>query len=160
MTTKLDMKITDKRSKMLCSVVVMMVVTGIVLLAPQAQVAAMAADVNATPVAVINGTLLIYVGDTVYLDGTASYDRGGNSLNYRWRLIYTPQGSLAIISDASNAQASFTANEIGVYQVELIVNNGFRNSRPAYATITCIDRPYFGREAPDFSERRTGKPAH
>jgi len=142
MTTKLDMKITDKGARMLCSVLIMMAVMGIVLLVPQEQVAVMAADVNATPVAVISGTLLVYVGATVYLDGTGSYDPGGNAVNYRWKVVYSPQGISAIMSDSFSAQASFTPSEIGVYWVELIVNNGFADSKPAYASITVIRRPY------------------
>jgi hypothetical protein len=142
MTTKLDMKITDKVTRMLCSVLVMMAVTGIVLLAPQVQVAVMAADVNATPVAVISGTLMVYLGATVYLDATGSYDPGGNALNYRWKSVCSPECIPVIISDSSSAQASFTPTEIGVYWVELIVNNGFADSKPAYASITVIQRPY------------------
>jgi len=142
MTTKLDTKIMDKKAEMLCSVLIMLTVTSVLLLAPQAQVAVVAADVNATPVAVISGTRLVYVGDTVYVDGTGSYDPGGNSLSYRWKLVYAPQGSHAVMSDAFSAQASFNANDIGVYQVELIVNNGFTDSKPVYATITVIRRPY------------------
>jgi len=143
MTTKLDMKITDKRARMLCSVVIATLVAGFVLLAPREQVAVMAADMDARPVAAISGTLLVYVGHTAYLDGTESYDPGGGSINYQWKLTYNPLGSLALIKDAADSQASFTADKVGVYQVQLIVNSGSRNSRPVYATITCMDHPYF-----------------
>ena len=143
MTTRLDTKIRGKRARVLCSVVVMMLISGITLLAPDAQVAVMASDPDDRPVAAITGTLLVYVGHTVYLDASESYDPGGNSIDYQWKLTYNPRGSLAIIGDYTDSEASFTADKAGVYQVQLIVNNGFRNSKPAYATITCIDRPYF-----------------
>ncbi len=49
MTTRINMKIMDKRSKVLCPVVIMMVMTGIVLLAPRAQVAVAQDEVGARP---------------------------------------------------------------------------------------------------------------
>jgi len=143
MTTIIGMKIMDKISKMLCSVAIMTGVTGIMLLAPLAQILAAQDDLGVRPVAVIEGTLLVYVDHEVYLDGSESYDPGGSSIDYQWKLIYSPQGSSTVITDETDPEATFNCDKVGVYQVQLIVNNGFRNSRPVYATITCIHRPYF-----------------
>jgi hypothetical protein len=143
MRAESGVKIMDKRSKMRCSVAVIAVLTGIMFLAPLAQVVAAQDELGEGPVAVIEGTLLIYVDHEVYLDGGDSYDPAGSPIDYRWKLMYRPEGSVAVMTDETDAQASFTCDEVGIYQVRLIVNNGFRNSRPVYATITCIDRPYF-----------------
>jgi hypothetical protein len=112
------------------------------LSAPLLQVPAVAADDNSRPTAVIGGTLLVYEGQTVYLSGTSSSDPAGNSLNYRWTLVSSPKESVAVLSGSSSARASFRAVVTGVYQVQLIVNNGFVDSKPAHATITVIRRPY------------------
>jgi hypothetical protein len=132
-----------KWPKIVCLVVIIMSVTGTALLVAPFQTSAVAADTNAGPVAVINGDLLVYVGHTVYLDGSESYDPGGNPIDYEWKLTYSPPESVAILSSASNSEASFTADVVGVYQVQLIVNNGFQDSKPASATIRCIHEPYF-----------------
>jgi hypothetical protein len=90
---------------------------------------------NGKPIAVIDGTLNVTVGKTVYLDGTLSSDSGGANLDYRWALIYAPRGSQAIIISSSDPQASFEADVAGKYKVKLTVNNGLTDSAPAYAEI-------------------------
>jgi hypothetical protein len=142
MTTKTNMRTTGKGQGMLLSFVIILGVTGILLLIPWQQIAVAQDDLGVRPVAVITGTLLVYVGHEVYLDGSESYDPGGSSIDYRWKLIYSPRGSDAVIADDTDSEATFTADKVGVYQVQLIVNNGFVNSKPAYATITVTRRPY------------------
>jgi hypothetical protein len=143
MRAKIGIEIMDERSKMLCSVAIMTLVTGIMLLVQLTQVVVAQDDLRVRPVAVIEGALLVYVDHEVYLDGSGSYDPGGTPIDYQWKLIYSPRGSVAVMTDETESEASFTCDKVGVYQVRLIVNNGFRNSKPVYATITCIDRPYF-----------------
>jgi hypothetical protein len=96
------------------------------------------ADVSAgnnKPVAVIDGTLNVKQGGTVYLDGTLSSDPDGDNLDYTWTLLSSPNSSLSIISSSSDPQASFKADVAGMYKVRLVVNDGFQNSDPAYAEI-------------------------
>ena len=87
------------------------------------------------PVAVIDGTLNVQEGKTVYLVGTLSSDPGGANLDYSWTMLSSPNGSLAIISSSSDPQASFKGDVAGTYKVKLIVNNGLTDSDPAYAEI-------------------------
>jgi hypothetical protein len=94
---------------------------------------------NNKPLAVIDGTLNVTVGKTVYLDGTLSSDPGGANLDYSWTLLSSPNGSQAIISSSSDPQASFTADVAGTYKVKLIVTNGLTDSAPAYAEITVTE---------------------
>ena len=92
---------------------------------------------NQKPVAVIDGTLNVKQGKTVYLDGTNSSDPGASgfaSLNYNWTLLSSPSGSTAVLSP-SGAQVSFEADVAGTYKVKLVVNNGLTNSDPAYAEL-------------------------
>jgi K319L-like, PKD domain len=102
---------------------------------------AMAAD-QTNPVAIIEGTLLVYVDHEAYLDATESYDPAGNALTYQWTLLYSPRDSETVLTDPFSAHCTFSPDKTGVYQVQLVVNNGFVNSDPAYATITVIHRPY------------------
>ena len=92
------------------------------------------------PIAAIDGTMNVKEGETVYLNGTFSSDPGGASLSYSWTLLSSPQGSHAIITDSSNANASFRGDVAGTYKVKLIVNNGLTDSEPAYAEIRVTAR--------------------
>jgi hypothetical protein len=94
---------------------------------------------NGKPLAVIDGTLNVTVGKTVYLDGTLSSDPGGANLDYRWALLLSPNGSQTILISSSDPQASFEADVAGTYKVKLTVNNGLTDSAPAYATITVTE---------------------
>ena len=63
---------------------------------------------------------------TVKLDGSTSSDPDGDSLRYRWRFVSRPSGSALTnddIEDNSSAQASFTADVEGVWQVQLTVRD-------------------------------------
>jgi hypothetical protein len=77
----------------------------------------------------------VSAGQTVYLDGTFSSDPGGGSLSFRWTLESRPAGSVATVTDSTNAHAQFDADVAGVYKVRLVVNNGFNDSEPVYATV-------------------------
>ena len=92
---------------------------------------------NQKPVAVIDGTLNVKQGKTVYLDGTYSSDPGASgfpSLTYSWTLLSSPSGSNAVLG-SSGARVSFEADVAGTYKVKLVVNNGLTDSDPAYAEI-------------------------
>ena len=70
MMTKHSMKVTMTRLRTISPFLIMLTVTFGMLLAPQVTVQVMAGPDNLKPVAVIDGTLNVYVGDTVYLAGT------------------------------------------------------------------------------------------
>ena len=90
---------------------------------------------NGKPVAVIDGTLNVEQGKTVYLDGSFSSAPDDAPLDYQWTLLSTPEGSLAELDDSSDSEASFRADVVGIYKVKLVVTNGVIDSDPAYAEI-------------------------
>ena len=120
-----------KRKNMFCMLILFCLLSGFIVSAHGAE----SASENKKPVALIDGTLNVKVGKTVYLDGTLSSDPGGANLDYSWTLLSSPNSSLAIISSSSDPQASFEADVAGTYKVKLIVNNGLTDSDPAYAEI-------------------------
>lgn len=63
------------------------------------------------------------VGQTVTLDGSASTDSEGKSFAWSWALIRKPAKSTVVLKDATTAKPSFTADEVGEYEVELTVSN-------------------------------------
>jgi len=113
----------------------MSLVIFVMLLILQTAVPGMADADDQKPVAVIDGTLLVNVGKTIYLDGSLSSDPGGSPLDYTWTLMSAPEGSMATMEDSNDRQAKFQADVAGTYRVKLTVNNGLTDSDPAYATV-------------------------
>jgi len=93
---------------------------------------------NVKPVADAGGNQAVIVGDTVFLDGSGSYDANFDLLSYSWSFVSKPSGSLAELSDANVVDPSFTVDEPGEYVVSLVVNDGFVNSAPDNVTIMAI----------------------
>ncbi len=89
--------------------------------------------VNGVPVAILQKhTAPVFDGDTVYLDGTASYDPDGDTLSYKWTY------SKGIYLADSGATAWFIAPSVQKetpYFVSLVVNDGKADSPPAVDTI-------------------------
>lgn len=61
----------------------------------------------------------------VTLDGRTSYDYDGDPLNYHWQIVSAPQGSTAVLDNASSPTPGFTANVQGDYIIELMVSDPY-----------------------------------
>ena len=85
---------------------------------------------NSAPVANAGPDQNPFVGETVKLDGTASYDVDGDALSYRWSVVSLPAGSTAALSDTASAQPGLNIDVAGTYLVQLIVNDGNQDSAP------------------------------
>jgi len=75
-------------------------------------------------------------GQTVQLDGSASYDEDGSPLTYSWT---APAG--ITLDDSTLVNPKFTAPEVKVntnYVFTLVVNDGTDNSDPSTVTITVL----------------------
>jgi hypothetical protein len=109
---------------------------------------------NLKPIAVaqFNHVGQLFTGDTITLDGSASYDPDGGNLTYRWTLIDRPEGSDALMENADTPTPDFIIDKQGDYIAQLIVNDGQTDSEPATVLIkgiqTCIQnlaiRPKYG----------------
>lgn len=90
------------------------------------------------PIAIPRSNLTGLLGQTVHLDGTASMDPDGAPLTYDWRMASEPMDAMAVLDRATTATPSFVPLEVGTYQAELIVNDGFFDSAPAIAVIDVV----------------------
>jgi hypothetical protein len=102
---------------------------------------------NTTDVGVINMMSLIPIaragtyqsvatGTIVILDASGSTDPNHKELSYSWILKSQPNGSSAVLSDATIAKPTFVPDAAGTYLFSLVVNNGQLYSIASETTVT------------------------
>jgi hypothetical protein len=94
------------------------------------------APLIADPIANAGPAQTVLVGTTVHLNGAGSTDQDGDPLTYRWAFVSIPTGSQAVLAGATTATPTFVADGPGSYTVQLIVNDGARDSSPATVVIS------------------------
>lgn len=82
------------------------------------------------PVANAGNGQSVTVGDTVRLDGSGSYDPGGEALSYAWYFRMLPSGSAATFSNPASVSPSFVADLEGNYDIGLVVSDSSSSSEP------------------------------
>jgi RHS repeat-associated protein len=95
---------------------------------------------NSRPVADGGADQTVDTGDMVYLDGSGSWDADGDSVNFFWAILYSPERSTATLSDPFQFNPTFIADVQGVYVLQLIVNDGSMDSYPDAVTVSAILR--------------------
>ena len=91
---------------------------------------------NSKPVANAGPDQTVQINTLVHLDGRASSDADENLWIYAWSFTTKPSSSAAVLSVATAAEPTFTADTAGTYVVELIVYDGKEYSIPDTVTIT------------------------
>jgi hypothetical protein len=91
--------------------------------------------VNAVPVAVPGADRTVTGNGTVTLSGSGT-DANGDTLTYKWYLLYKPTNSVATLALATTQAPTFVPDQVGIYLVTLIVNDGKVDSAPEIVTIT------------------------
>jgi hypothetical protein len=96
---------------------------------------------NVAPVASAGSSRNVYVGTTVFLDGTASYDPNGDSIDFFWAFVSKPAGSLATLSGDTGLAPSFMPDLPGSYVVALVVGDGALLSAISTTVVTANPLP-------------------
>ena len=78
-------------------------------------------------------------GTPVVLDGTNSFDPNSDPITFAWALISAPAGSTAALDDPTSSTPGFTADLAGIYEVDLVVNDGLRDSIPDRVVVTATN---------------------
>ncbi len=87
------------------------------------------------PTAIAGPGQTVKHGSLVQLAGSGT-DPQGRPLTFLWSFTSRPAGSAAVLSSTTIANPTFSADRPGNYVLQLIVNNGFKNSPPSTVTIT------------------------
>ncbi len=93
---------------------------------------------NVKPVANAGLSQSAFVGTTVTLNGSGSFDANGDPLTYQWSLASVPQGSQSVIASPTSAITTFVPDLPGLYVAQLVVNDGFINSDPSTVQVQVI----------------------
>jgi RHS repeat-associated protein len=91
---------------------------------------------NSPPIANAGRDQRVLEGNTATLDGTGSHDVDLQPLTYRWLLTSKPDGSTATLTNSNTAHPTFGVDLYGLYQAELIVNDGLVDSAPDRVIVT------------------------
>ena len=96
---------------------------------------------NTPPVANAGPMQNVRVGANVQLDGSGSSDADHDPLTTSWSLLSRPDGSTATLFSPTGKSPMFVADIAGTYVVQLIVNDGYTNSKPTTVTINASAAP-------------------
>jgi uncharacterized delta-60 repeat protein len=94
---------------------------------------------NRAPVANAGADFDIARNTLIMLDGSTSSDADNDTLSYSWSRIASPNGSSAALSDTSSATPSITADELGDYTLQLVVNDGEIDSAADTIVLSAIN---------------------
>ena len=85
---------------------------------------------NSKPIAKAGEDVTVFEGESVQLDGSQSSDPDGALLTYEWTINESPNGSNAQLSSANKINPVFIPDVPGLYEIQLIVNDGEIASDP------------------------------
>ncbi len=96
-------------------------------------------DGNKAPIADAGSDVTVSPGIVVALDGSGSHDPDDDPLTYAWRMTDKPQGSNSNLLNPQRLDAQFVPDQVGIYTVELTVNDGVLASDPDEVQITVAE---------------------
>jgi hypothetical protein len=121
-----------------------------------------AAAANSAPVANAGINQNVTTASVVTLTGAGSTDANGDTLTYIWSFASKPTNSTAALSSTSVVAPTFTADLVGTYVVNLLVNDGKVNSSNVSAvtvTASAANSAPVANAGTNQTVTRTGNPA-
>jgi len=92
-------------------------------------------DPNIPPVANAGLDQLGTVGKRAFWIGSQSFDDNNDPLTYQWTLRSAPPGSTATLTAPTTVTASLVPDQVGFYEVQLVVHDGTEASAPKTAMV-------------------------
>ena len=100
-----------------------------------------ATTANVPPIANAGPDQAVIPGSLVELDGSGSSDANNDPLTYRWSFVSIPEGSTSTLSSTTDPQPTFTVDDSGIYEIQLVVNDGTADSNVDGVVITANTAP-------------------
>jgi PKD domain len=85
-------------------------------------------DGNDAPVADAGDDWVAMVTQEIELDGSGSYDPDGDEIEFAWSFVSAPVDSAATLINEDREFASFFADKVGVYVVEVVVRDPYSSA--------------------------------
>lgn len=98
-----------------------------------------AATANSAPIAHAGSDQRIARNSMVTLDGSESSDSDGDLLSYAWSFVSMPEGSEALLFDATSIMPTFIPDLGGDYVVRLVVHDGRIESNADTVTVKALN---------------------
>lgn len=92
--------------------------------------------VDVSPVADAGDPIIGAKGEPVTLNGARSWDADGLPLTYSWSALSFPAGGAPALQNATTATPTFVPLVEGIYEFQLLVNNGTTLSAPSTVKVT------------------------
>ncbi|WP_029790499.1 MULTISPECIES: PKD domain-containing protein [Vibrio] len=97
------------------------------------------ADSHKAPVSVVSGYETAKVGNRIRVDGLGSYGVDASIATYTWSISKKPQGSNVKLNNVNAISPYFTPDVAGDYTVQLVTNDGKKDSSAQSLTITATE---------------------
>jgi len=94
---------------------------------------------NTSPISNAGGDQTTLVDNEVTLDGSNSKDLDGDNISYQWSVRSAPEGSNASLSATNVIAPTLIPDMVGIYLIELVVNDGQTDS-PADIIVMTVNR--------------------
>jgi len=93
---------------------------------------------NAQPIADAGSNVSVALSTTLTLDGSRSADTDNDTLTYRWSITQAPTGANPLLAASTTATPVLTPDTAGTYRIQLVVNDGQRDSDPDTVEVTVV----------------------
>ena len=88
------------------------------------------------PTADAGPDLTVAVDGLAVLDGSGSSDPDGDPVTFHWSFLSVPHGAVPELSDPGAVRPTFVVPLAGAYVLQLVVNDGARDSEPDTVVVT------------------------
>ncbi len=104
---------------------------------------------NSAPVARAGADRSAPVRASLTLDGSASSDADGDTLQFQWTVVSRPIGSVAPLLNPTSVTPSIVIDRPGTYRLRLVVNDGTVASTPDDVDISTVNSAPVANAGPD-----------
>lgn len=104
---------------------------------------------NRRPLAEAGTDQVVWAGESVELDGSASFDPDGDAISFQWVVVAAPEGSQTDLQKPDGGTLVLVANVPGIWLVRLTVDDGELLSEPDVVQVRSLGQTCLNDQACD-----------